>query len=181
MKKLVIILLTIVTVTSLVASCNSSTTTRPKSASITGVSSKYVPERGFEISGNFEITESAETKTEGNKTSTNGTARHEYHGDIEGIFTTTFRREIDNNSKSTSAEEEGSFTGTIKGKAGSFTVRTKGMCKWSPNPGEMMSWVYRYENFLGTGGFSSLSGYISSFQCLDLGTGYYHGELLFGE
>jgi hypothetical protein len=92
--------------------------------------------------------------------SVEGTLRHEYHGGIEGAFNMTFKRLINAKTGQLNAEEEGTFTGTVEGKAGTFTFKSTGWGQWFTRTTGIQTYTYTIVS--GTGELERLRGTVTT-------------------
>lgn len=162
--------------------CNSSAANTP-SASTTVA--KSTAKQTIQVSGSCSIIENIQTKIEGNTTVAEGTARYEFtSGDMLGSSEVKVRRVFDDSAKKfVEIYEEGVFTGTIKGKEGTFNYLGPGYAD-GPQPSDAITnggWGIRYEFVSGTGDLADISGFIQANMIPSLGKGSYTGDISFGE
>jgi hypothetical protein len=88
------------------------------------------------------------------------TTTHAYHGDLEGQLVFSGKMKIDTTDGKVSATSNGTFTGTVNGKSGSFTASfvTSGQMI----PGELGTFSGEMTILNGTGALSGLHGVIMS-------------------
>jgi hypothetical protein len=88
------------------------------------------------------------------------TTTHAYHGDLEGQLVFSGKMKIDTTNGRVTASSNGTFTGTVKGKSGSFTasMETAGQMI----PGETATFSSETTILNGTGALSGLHGVILS-------------------
>lgn len=85
------------------------------------------PPSEFEASGTMEQTqENFDQKTENGKLILEGTNYYDVHGTLEGTAVIEYTVVVDLATGSFTQEGQGTFTGTVKGKSGSYVYNTVG-------------------------------------------------------
>jgi hypothetical protein len=115
---------------------------------------------GVAVSGTVVQTEINQVMSGEDMISVTGTLRHEYHGAIEGTFNITFKRLVNAKTGQLNAEEEGTFTGTVDGKAGTFTFKSTGWGQWFTRTTGIQTYTYTIVS--GTGELARLRGTITA-------------------
>jgi hypothetical protein len=138
----------------------------------------------FEASGTMEMTQQnldANPKIENGKmTFEKNTGYWDAHGTLEGTFVAEYTMVVDQFGKFT-MEGQGTFTGKVKGKSGSFVYSIVGSGQFTSPTGES-GWSTSYETIIsGTGDLANLRGSSHSEYKLDKGaaTGTYSGMCRF--
>ena len=112
----------------------------------------------FETSGTMELTqEDMDQKTENGNLILEGTNYYDFHGTLEGTAVLEYTVVVDLATGSFTQEGQGTFTGTVEGKSGSYVYNTVG----TGQVGEMgESGVATTEETIvsGTGGLTNLRG-----------------------
>ena len=118
------------------------------------------PPSEFEVSGTMEITHQVMDpypKTENGKLTLESTTYYDVHGTLEGTIVLEGTTVVDLTTGSFTSEGHGSFTGTVKGKGGSFAYTTVGTGQVS-SEGESGVATSEETIIWGTGGAAKLRG-----------------------
>jgi len=114
----------------------------------------------FETSGTMELTQEnwdPNPKTENGKLTQKGTNYYDVHGTLEGTIVLEWTIVVDLATGSYTSEGQGTFTGTVKGKSGSFVYNTIGSGQAGPK-GESGVATTEETIISGTGGLANLRG-----------------------
>ena len=116
----------------------------------------------FETSGTMELTQEIQEppKPENGKVILEGTNYYDVHGSLEGTAVLEFTVVVDMATGSFTQEGQGTFTGTVKGKSGSFVYNTVGTGQVEIGPTHGESGVATTEETIisGTGELANLRG-----------------------
>ena len=116
----------------------------------------------FESSGTMELTQvimDPNPKTENGKmTFEKNTSYYDVHGTLEGTVVVEYTLVVDLATGSLTIEGQGTFTGTVKGKSGSFVYNTVGSGQSTSPMGESGVLTSEETIISGTGGLTNLRG-----------------------